>query len=80
VFYFAIHVYVIQSATGWTEEDAEDMLDQVEFEIAQTLDNNQKTNVWLSISWTAPSIIDKVPVSGTPYLFETIPVRMEVPG
>ena len=81
-FYFGIHVFVLHadpdSVPPWTEEDAEDMIDQVEYEIAQVFGANQTSEYWQGITWEDTSIIDKITVSGDPFLYEVIPVAVEV--
>jgi hypothetical protein len=79
-FYFGVHVFVLHADpdSGWTEEDAEDAIDQVEFEIAQVFEANQKNQYWEAIQWEETSIVDRIVVSGDPFLYEVIPISVEV--
>lgn len=78
--FFGIHIFVLHADpdSGYTEADAEDTIDQVEFEIASVLAANQSGTYWQGISWEESSIVDKITVSGTSYLYEVLPVVVEV--
>lgn len=78
--YLAIQVFVsAKTSDAWTDDQAEDLLDQIEYEIGQALDSSQVQNdgTWDSISQDSSSLIDKVVVND-PYLFESIPITIEV--
>lgn len=78
--FFGVHIFVLHADpdSGWTEADAEDALDQVEYEVSLILEAHQRTSYWESIEWEGSSIIDKITVSGDPYLYEVIPIAVEV--
>lgn len=78
--FFGVHLFVLHADpdSGWTEADAEDKLDQVEYEVSLILESNQRNQYWEAIEWEGSSIIDKITVSGDPYLYEVIPIAVEV--
>jgi hypothetical protein len=78
-FVLLAHVFVLHSDTesGWTEAQAEDMLDNIEHYIATCIENHQVTDYWVAVDWDSQSIVDRVVVAGVPYLFELIPLRLE---
>lgn len=78
--YLGIHVYVLHADpdSNWTEEDAEDMIDQVEMEIVDVIVANQTGPYWSGIESEVPSIIDRTIIDGVPYLHEIIPLEFEV--
>lgn len=78
--YFGVHIFVLHADpdSGWTEADAEDAIDQVEYEISQVFEANQTSEYWQGITWEDTSIIDKITVSGDPFLYEVIPIAVEV--
>lgn len=76
-----IYVLVLHSDPegSWTEEMAEDKLDQLEDMISEIIDRNQKVEgVWKSISYAEGSIAERVQIGGVPYLLEVIPLQIEV--
>ena len=74
-----VSIYVLHSAPGWTEEQAEDQLDQLESEIAEVLTKYGGTPFWNSLRWEAPSMIGmEVQSEGEAYLYETIPLEVTV--
>lgn len=79
-FYFGVHVFVLHADpnSGWTEAQAEDLIDQVEYEISLVFEANQRSQYWEAIVWEDTSVIDKITVSGEPFLYEVIPVSLEV--
>jgi hypothetical protein len=78
VYTFTIHVFVLYAdeAGTWTEQDAEDALDDIEEIIASTIQANQKSPYWETISFDAPSQTAGVMVGGKEYRTEVITVRM----
>lgn len=77
-FELTIHVFVLYAdeAGTWTEENAEDALDDIEEVIAETLTANQRTNYWEAISFVEPSQTGSVMVGGKEYRTEVISVRL----
>jgi hypothetical protein len=79
-FYLEIHNFVRDAieAQGWTEEDVENTLDQVEEEIGRAFELNRTSEIWQAIDYDSPSTIRDVVIAGVPYVEEIIPVKMEV--
>lgn len=72
-------VFVLQySPDDWTLEQGEDLIDLIESQMAEVLSINQNTNLWRSIQWDQPSMVDRVVLSGTPYLMESMLLNVEV--
>lgn len=72
---FKIFVFVLykDAEAGWDEEDAEDLLDDIEESIAGILDANAgKCDYWQSLTYDAASECAGVPVAGEEYRVETI--------
>lgn len=67
-----VHVFVLYAdETGaWTEENAEDALDDIEELIAGVLAANQRSPYWEAISARAPSQTSSVMVGGKEYRTE----------
>lgn len=79
-FHFEIHVWVVHSAPGWTEQDAENALDDIEGQIAGAIEANgaNKPN-WISLNWDGRSEANAVRVErGLVLLHEMIPVAAVV--
>lgn len=74
------HCFVIHfdEKSSWTEEMAEDEIDDLEFQIAESFASNQNTELWMAINWEMPSLVDRVTIGGVPYLYEVIPLVVEV--
>lgn len=83
-FSFGVRNIVLYSApnnTKWLPENAEDMLDRLEYEVSIALllaDMQSEANGWTSITREGRSSFDFVQDSGVKWLSETIPVVMEV--
>ena len=79
-FYLVVGVFVAITATGsYTEADAEDILDDIEVKIAETLENNRSnTDDWVYIDYADRSYIQDVAIGGVPYTNENILVRVDV--
>jgi hypothetical protein len=82
-FWINAHVFVLyaDAASGWTEEMAEDALDQVEGEIAAVVGNpdNARSVSWEAIFYNGRSNADQAAViGGETYLHEVIPLQVEV--
>ncbi len=66
------------AANGWTEEKAEDLLDDNEEAIARVIDENRHVEgVWKSILRLARSDAERVEIGGNPYLLEVILLDFE---
>lgn len=75
---FTIHVFVLYAdeAGTWTEQDAEDALDDIEEIIAGWVASNQKSPYWEAVSFDAPSQTSSVMVGGKEYRTEVFTVRL----
>lgn len=75
VFVFFLHLFVAfaqDGEAGYTDSDAEDLLDQVEREIAQFVDRTQRTTDWHALAYSRASD------AGTPATIGGIEYRHEV--
>lgn len=83
VYFFEIHNLVLyaDSTADWSEEEAEDSLDLLEFELSQFMadKNNLKNDLWKSIRYLGRSIIGKIIIGGKAYQDEIIPLQVFVP-
>lgn len=70
-----VHVWVLQSATGWTRAQSEDALDTIESLIAQIYEDNTNSTNWEILEYSAPTKVIEVAVEGLPYYLEIIPTR-----
>lgn len=52
---------------GWTEENAEDQLDDIECKIGDLIDANQQSAYWNAISYVQPSEAITVTIGGVDY-------------
>lgn len=82
-FYFEIHNLVLYADpdTERTEEDAEDDLDTLEYQLAVFMDDpaNLKGDYWKSIRYVGRSAIGNAVIGGTLYQDEIIPLLVMVP-
>jgi hypothetical protein len=80
-FFLGIMVFVLHSdpESGWTEEDAEDALDDIEAEITAVIQANaREENYWESLEHDGTSAVDRINISGEFYLYEAHSVHVEV--
>lgn len=76
--HFEIWTFVLYSADGWTDEQSEDKLDEMEKEIIDwLLDHADNQDSWEGIT-ISPTEIDVVAVGGKPYRQELIPIEVKV--
>lgn len=78
--YFIIEIWVLQSesATGWTEEDAERALNDIEAATADWIVANRTNDTWQKIYHTRPSVVSVInDTHGETHLLERIPVTAE---
>lgn len=73
-----IWVLSVSPADNWTEADAENALDQLEWELAQYIDSNRRSEVWQALDFDGRSRVEVVRLEGKPYLIEDIPLVMKV--
>lgn len=82
-FYLTVMVWIADAdaASGWTELDVEDKLDDIENRIAQVIADNRKTANWEDIQHKPgePSVIlNAVTKAGQPYVLEQISLEVKV--
>lgn len=70
-FYLEVQVWVLQQATGWTNAEAEDALDEIEGLIADVYEANRQTDEVLE--YDGRTVVVEVAVDGKMYLLERIP-------
>ena len=73
-FYMVIQTWVLQSASGWTQAQAEDAIDSIEALIAATLEANRGTANWEILAYDGQSTILEAVVAGVPFYVETTPI------
>jgi hypothetical protein len=73
-FRYVIQSWVLQSADGWTQAQAEDAVDSIEALIAGVIEANQAQTNWETLDHDGQSSIVEAVVAGVPYYVETIPV------
>lgn len=83
VYYFEIHNLVLyaDASVNWSEENAEDALDLLDYELSQFMaeKTNLKNELWKSIRYLGRSIIGKIIIGGNTYQDEIIPLQVFVP-
>jgi hypothetical protein len=77
-FYLVVQVLVLHTGDNWTPEEAEDLIDDVELEIAKVIESNQDNDNWSALVADDPSMIQRITIGGYAYLTETIPVKVTV--
>jgi hypothetical protein len=83
VFLLEVQVFVVNvdPDSGWTEQNAEDKLDEVEQQIADVIEDNDSNNgTWNALEHAERSAVTKAVVGGETYLMESIPVAVTVFG
>lgn len=81
-FYFNIHVFVLYADpdASWTEQNAEDTLDDIEKQIRAMIADNQVTANWSMIRLADRSVTRPIVIGGDEYRHEVFPVAAEVYG
>lgn len=81
-FHITVETFVLyadpKATPPWTPEDAEDTLDALEAAVADVVSNNVSGDSWKGLQYETTSYITKVSVGGVAYLYEVIPLVMEV--
>jgi hypothetical protein len=81
-FHFAVETFTLYadptSVPPWTPEDAEDAMDALEEDVATIVMNNPTGSLWQFLSYETVSTISKVAIGGVSYLYEVIPLIVEV--
>lgn len=82
VFHLVVETFVLYSdpdaTPPWTAKDAEDTMDGLENEIAQIASDNGANSHWSLLTYETTSNVSKVNVGGVAYLYEAIPLNVEV--
>lgn len=78
VFYVDVHVFALYASTtdGWTEEDAEESIDQIEAGVRDFIDATPTGEHWRSIRYGDRSRIDTILEEGFTYRHEVIPLEV----
>ena len=83
IFDFEIHNLILyaDADANWSEQEAEDALDLLEYELSQFMGEktNLKNDLWKSIRYLGRSIIGKLVIGGNTYQDEIIPIQVFVP-
>lgn len=83
IYFMEIHNLVLYADSNqeWSEEDAEDALDLLEYELSTFMNTKaeQKNTYWKSIRYLGRSVIGKLIIGGTAYQDEIIPLQILVP-
>lgn len=77
-YYDIIALIARESEAEYTEEDADDALDDVAQELMETLQANRKTADWQCLEFDGPSVPAPASVGGDPYWMEITPVLVHV--
>lgn len=78
-FFFTLQILVVFDDEDWTPEDAENMLDDVEAELATKFSKRNFPSSKLGIEVTLDrSLINKHVINGETYLIENIPVIVTI--
>ena len=80
-FWLNVHVFVVFALAdgSWTEDDAEDRLDDIEAAVAAVIQNNRRlSGFWEALDYESRSAAGSVEVGGVEYRREVIPLKVEV--
>jgi len=79
VYHMQFEHFVIHSATNWTEEQAEDAIDEMaRLALKLIADNKTHKPYWKSLELEGRTLVDKVQHRGLWYLYEVIPLQIKV--
>lgn len=81
-YYYSVNVFVTRNtASGYTEEDVEDLVDSVMQKTYETLlANRSLADYWNGLAIDGRSEIMPAKIGGDPYWMETIPVALTIYG
>ena len=76
IFWLNVHVFVLYALQdkSWTEDMAEDALDDIENALASLNDANQKGTYWDTVTQEERSRTDSVVIGGLEYRTEVFPI------
>lgn len=78
---FTVQLWVLLYGEGWTEEDAEARLDDLEEAVANWVWQNQLGHSWSDLRYAGLSTVDNAVIEGgTPYIVEDIPLEVWIYG
>ena len=81
-FFFNVDAYILYNDpdnASYNEDNAEDILDAVENEIAQVIEDNRSNGViWGWMGYAGESVVLKIVLGGTTYLWESAPILVRV--
>jgi len=77
-FRLMIQTWVRQTASGWTQAQAEDAMDTIESLIAGVVEENQGTDDWETLDYDGESTMFEASVAGVPYYVESVGVRIRL--
>lgn len=78
-YYFVIQVWVLRysEAYGWTEEEAERLIDNIDYKVMQYLAGDTSERPWMSIGMTDRATVSVgANVAGEMFLVEDIPIAV----
>ena len=80
VFQLFVYVFVAYAVpgAGWTEEHAEDALDDIEALIAETVAANSRTEAWTQIAYAGPTDPAAVVIGGVEYRRELVTLDVQL--
>lgn len=78
--HFLVQLWVLYTDpdAGWTEANAEDALDQLEYELAAYVETYRATDDWIAIDLEGRSRVEIVRYQGLPYVVEDVPIAVKV--
>lgn len=78
--FYLVQLWVLYTdpEANWHEEDAENALDQLEYEVAVFVNGSRSTDDWQALDYGGRSMVRVVRYQGEPYLVEDIPVVVKV--
>lgn len=79
-FRFDVHVFVLQRTKdgSWFNQQAEDLIDDIEQQICQAVDDNQRSDHWQAIRYAAATDASQpATIEGHIYLYEVISLEVE---
>ena len=81
-FFYSLNHWVLYASEddSWTEQNAEDKMDDLERQLAQFVHANRSTTHWNDLAYDSRSIIRNIPIGGDTYLHEQFSIKVEVFG
>ena len=76
VFYIDVNVFVVMTATSWTENDSEDRIDLIEKMITDVIEDNNSNSTWAWMDVNGRSQIEPILLGGDEYQHELIQLKV----